>query len=238
MARDFYEVLGVRRDADHDAIKQAFRSRSRALHPDVSSDPEASQRFREVSEAYTVLSRPESRRLYDRFGWRGRGRGFERRPARVYASNRRGLLHDLELLLSSAAGKEQDGEPTEVVASVELDPYEAHTGTTRRLEVAAEKPCAACDGSGRRRVVSERDSGRFLSLVDCSDCGGAGVAGEKESLELPVPPRVRNLDRVRIGPRQVAIVKIVPARDRLGVRALAFAGLLSALGFLLFLLSL
>jgi molecular chaperone DnaJ len=238
MARDFYEVLGVERDADQDAIKQAFRSRSRALHPDVSADPDAPRRFREVSEAYTVLSRPDSRRLYDRFGWRGRGRGFERRPARVYASNRRGLLQDLELLLSRAAGREPDREPTEVVASIEVDPYEAHTGTTRRLEVAAEERCEACDGTGRRRVVSARESGRFVSLVDCNDCGGAGVAGEQQSLELPVPPRTRDLDRVRIGPRRVAIVKIVPARDHVAVRAAAFAGLLLALGFLLFLLSL
>jgi DnaJ-class molecular chaperone len=238
MPRDFYEVLGVRRDADQDAIKHAFRSQSRALHPDVSTDPDAPRRFQEVSEAYTVLSRPESRRLYDRFGWRGRGRGFERRRARVYASNRRGLLHDLELLLASAAGREPDREPPEVVASVELDAYEAHIGATRRLEVAAEEPCGTCDGTGRRWVVSNRDSGRFLSLVDCGDCGATGVGRAQESFELPVPPRVRDLDRLRVGPRQVAIVKIVPARDRPAVRAAAFAGLLLAVGFLLFLLSL
>src|SRR5687767_7918823 len=105
MARDYYEVIGVRRDADENEIKRAFRARSRALHPDVSGDPDAESRFRELSEAYAVLSHTESRRLYDRFGWRGRGRGFDRHQGRVYHSSHRGLLQDLESLIMSAAGR-------------------------------------------------------------------------------------------------------------------------------------
>lgn len=238
MARDFYEVLGVQRDADQDAIKRAFRSRSRALHPDVSPDPEAHSRFRELSEAYGVLSRPESRRLYDLFGWRGRGLGFEWRHTRVYAASPREFALDLEVLIAAAAGKRPARRPTEVVGSVELDPYEAHVGATRRVEVSADQPCVACAGTGHRRVVSNRDAGRFLSLEDCADCGGTGAAGETLALDVPVPPGVRDLDRVFVGPQQVAIVKIVPARERVVVRTAAFAGLLVALGFLLFLLSL
>ena len=238
MTRDFYEVLGVRKNAEQDEIKRAYRSRSRALHPDVSLDPQADSRFRELSEAYAVLSRPESRRLYDRFGWRDRGRGFERRPPRVYTSSPEGLLADLESLITQAAGRQPDCEPTQVVGSVELDPYEARLGATRSVQVASEQPCSACSGTGHRRVVSNRESGRFLSLDDCSECGGTGIAGEREAVDVPVPPRVRDLDRVPVGPEQVAIVKIVPARERAVVRTAAFAGLLLALGFLLFLLSL
>jgi DnaJ-class molecular chaperone len=237
MARDFYDVLGVPRTAEQKTIKRAFRARSRALHPDVSPDPEADSRFRELSEAYSVLSRPESRRLYDRFGWRGRGRGFERRPARVYAASARGFLQDLETLIATAAGKPDTG-PAKVIGSVELDPYEAYVGATRKVEVASEEPCAACAGTGHRRVVSEREAGRFVSLLDCERCGGAGVAGEQRSLEIPVPPRVQDSDRIPVGPEQVAIVKIVPPRERVVVRSAAIAGLLLALGFLLFLLSL
>lgn len=239
MTHDFYEVLGVGKTADKDEIKRAFREHSRSLHPDVSKDPQAHARFSEVSEAYAVLSSPESRRLYDRFGWRGRGQGFERRPARVYASNKRGLLQDIESLIASAAGRRPDSEPTQVVGSVELDAYEARVGATRQVEVGTDEPCAACNGSGHRKLVSDRDSGRFLSLDDCSECGGTGVSGEKKlAVEVPVPPRVRDLDRVPVGPEQVAIVKIVPVRERVVVRAAAFAGLLLAFGFLLFLLSL
>lgn len=68
MARDFYEVLGVPRDAGSEEIQQAFRRLARANHPDVNRDPAAEERFKEVNEAYQVLSDPEERRKYDRFG--------------------------------------------------------------------------------------------------------------------------------------------------------------------------
>ena len=64
--RDYYEVLGVSRTADDAEIKKAFRGLARTLHPDVSSEPDAEERFREVVEAYEVLSKPETRQLYDR----------------------------------------------------------------------------------------------------------------------------------------------------------------------------
>jgi molecular chaperone DnaJ len=237
MARDYYDVLGVRRDARENEIKHAFRARSRALHPDVSRAPDADARFRELSEAYAVLSRRESRRLYDRFGWRGRGRGFDRRRGRRPPGHR-GLLQDLESLFMSAAGRRAEPEPAQVVGSVEVDAYEAYVGATRRLEVGEERRCAACAGLGRRKVVAERDAARFVSFAHCRDCGGTGVAEERRALEVPIPARVRDLDRVRVGPDQVAVVKIVAAPERAAVRAAAFAGLLLAIGFLLFLLAL
>jgi curved DNA-binding protein CbpA len=64
--RDYYELLGVPRNADEAAIKKAFRGLARTLHPDVSKAPDAQERFREVVEAYEVLSKPEARALYDR----------------------------------------------------------------------------------------------------------------------------------------------------------------------------
>ncbi|MFI7670122.1 DnaJ C-terminal domain-containing protein [Nocardia sp. NPDC049526] len=68
MARDFYEVLGVPRDADKDQIQQAYRKLARRYHPDVNSEPAAADRFKEIGEAYQVLSDPSTRRRYDRFG--------------------------------------------------------------------------------------------------------------------------------------------------------------------------
>src|SRR5919205_2012035 len=75
--RDYYELLGVGRDADEQEIKRAFRKLARELHPDVSDAPDAEERFREVAEAYQVLSNSETRELYDRYGHAGlRGGGF------------------------------------------------------------------------------------------------------------------------------------------------------------------
>src|SRR5213082_3450988 len=75
--RDYYELLGVSRNASESEIKKAFRSLARELHPDVSDAPDAEERFREVVEAYEVLSKSETRQLYDRYGHAGlRSGGF------------------------------------------------------------------------------------------------------------------------------------------------------------------
>ncbi|MEV6787670.1 DnaJ C-terminal domain-containing protein, partial [Streptomyces sp. NPDC051098] len=68
MARDYYDVLGVRRDADSEEIQQAFRKLARKHHPDISKDPQSEERFKELNEAYSVLSDPKTRQRYDRFG--------------------------------------------------------------------------------------------------------------------------------------------------------------------------
>src|ERR671937_2539180 len=79
--RDYYELLGVAGDADEGEIKRAFRRLARALHPDVSEAPDAEERFREVVEAYEVLSKRETRELYDRYGHAGlRSGGFRPTP--------------------------------------------------------------------------------------------------------------------------------------------------------------
>jgi curved DNA-binding protein CbpA len=73
--RDLYEILGVPRGADEETLRDAYRRRARTLHPDVSKDPDAEERFRELSHAYDVLSKPRSRLLYDRLAYRGQGGG-------------------------------------------------------------------------------------------------------------------------------------------------------------------
>ncbi len=77
MPADAYELLGVPRDADDTQIKKAFRKLARELHPDVNKEPDAEDRFKEVAEAYEILSDPERRATYDRYGYEGlRGGGY------------------------------------------------------------------------------------------------------------------------------------------------------------------
>jgi len=240
VARDYYDVLGVGRDADDETVKQAYRALARELHPDVSAEEDDGERFREATEAYTVLSDEESRRLYDRLGWRGRGGGIapRRGTARIYASNPRAFFEDLESMLAAAVGRKPQKKTTRVIGEVELDAYDAHLGATRRVEIDEPQPCEACGGLGRHKVVSSRELGRFLSLDDCPHCGGSGQVESGRPLEVTVPPRARDLDRIPVGPEEVAVVRIVPPQDRLAIRIAASVALLVAIGFLLFLLSL
>jgi molecular chaperone DnaJ len=187
---DYYEVLGLPRTAGEDEIRKAFRARARELHPDVSDEPGAEERFREVTAAYSVLSTPSARFLYDRFGYRGRGYGGfgpgERTSARI-------------------------------LGEVEIDELEAERGTRREIHLAATEECPVCAGSGaasgraprecmtcggkgRLRVSSGLGVGRLLRLVECHDCDGLGRIHERRCPECRGQGRVsrRRMIKVRI----------------------------------------
>ena len=95
--KDYYQVLGVARDAGHDDIKRAYRKLARKYHPDVSKEPDAEARFKEVGEAYEVLKDPEKRAAYDQFGeqWRA---------GEVRAWRARGLCAAALLIVPGVAG--------------------------------------------------------------------------------------------------------------------------------------
>src|SRR5438309_4333354 len=129
--RDYYELLGVSRTANPEEIKRAFRGLARELHPDVSKEPDADHRFREVVEAYEVLSNSERRELYDRFGHAGlRSGGF--RPTSFDV----GDLSDLFAAffgddLFGVTGRTGRGRGADLAAEVEIDLVEAAHGTVR-----------------------------------------------------------------------------------------------------------
>src|SRR5687767_12353198 len=163
--RDYYATLGIPRTASEAEIKKAFRRLARELHPDVSGAPDAEERFREVAEAYEVLSKSETRELYDRFGHEGlRGRGY--RPGQFDF----GSLSDLfsvffgDDLFPGGRGRRR-ARGADVAAQVEIDLAEAARGTTRRIPFLAETMCEHCDGSG-----AEPGS----EVGTCSTCGGSG----------------------------------------------------------------
>jgi molecular chaperone DnaJ len=189
--RDYYELLGVARDADESEIKRAFRRLARELHPDVSEAPDAELRFREVVEAYEVLSNNERRQLYDRFGHAGlRSGGFQ--PTTFDF----GDLSDLFSAffgddLFGVAGRAGRGRGADVAARVEIELAEAAHGTTRDVPFEVAAPCGrcggegaepgtsivacpTCGGSGRLRQVSRSVFGEFVRTQTCPECSGSG----------------------------------------------------------------
>jgi molecular chaperone DnaJ len=165
--QDYYELLGVHRSASHDEIKRAFRQLARELHPDVSVAPDAELRFRAVAEAYEVLSDPERRATYDRFGHAGLRRGgFAPMDADF------GSLSDVFAAFFGESlfgmGASTGPRPTrgpDVAAHVEIDLAQAATGTTVETFVRAARACGPCGGTGAAPGTSP---------VTCPACGGAG----------------------------------------------------------------
>jgi molecular chaperone DnaJ len=189
--RDYYEVLGVERTAGEAEIKKAFRGLARSLHPDVSAEPDAEARFREVVEAYEVLSKPEARELYDRYGHAGlRGGGF------TPTSFDLGSLSDLFAAffgddLFGVSPRSRRARGADVAALIEIELADAATGTTREVPFPVSVPCKpcrgsgaepgtepatcpACGGAGRLEHVSRTAFGEFIRTQTCARCRGAG----------------------------------------------------------------
>jgi molecular chaperone DnaJ len=191
--RDYYDVLGVSRSASEKEIKSAFRKLARELHPDVSQEPGAEERFREAAEAYEVLSRGETRELYDRFGHEGLHTGGFR-PTQFDFSNIADLFSVFfgdELFGMGRGPARRGGRGSDLLAEISIELEEAAHGVVRSVTIPVDVTCETCQGSGaapgttpetcvrcggagRLQSVSASVFGQFVRTQSCPDCGGNG----------------------------------------------------------------
>lgn len=196
MPRDYYEILGVHREATDDEVKKAFRRLARELHPDINKhDPGAEEKFKEVAEAYEVLSDSERRAMYDRYGHEGlRTGGYE--PSFSSFGDIQDIFEaffgggDLGSMFGGRgrAGP-QRGRDVAVATAISLE--EVLTGATREVEFQVSGPCSRCngnmaepgtpietcprcDGAGQLQSVARTVFGQVVRTQACDRCGGDG----------------------------------------------------------------
>lgn len=197
MTRDYYEVLGVPRNADTQTIKKAYRRLARQLHPDVNpNDPSCEEKFKEATEAYEVLCDPEKRRLYDTYGHAA----FRKTGAGAGGAGGFGPFGGFDDIFESffapwfgarATARTGPSRGEDLLVEVELDLEEAAFGVTKDIEVrslvvcpdceglgtvdpSSIVVCPSCGGSGRVRQVRQTLFGQFIQTSTCTVCGGQG----------------------------------------------------------------
>lgn len=221
--RDYYEVLGVDRNASQDEIKKAFRKLARKYHPDMNKeDPSAEEKFKEINEAYEVLSDPEKRRRYDQFGHAAEGPaggpggaggwdfgdfgtsfdsifdmffggGFGgARAPRTGPERGADLRYDLEISLEEAAS----GLDRDIEV-VRLDTCSSCGGTGAKPGTSP-VTCPVCGGRGQTTQVRTTAFGRFTSITTCPRCGGEGRVIESPCQTCQGRGRVRKRKKIRV----------------------------------------
>ena len=210
--KDYYRILGVDRSADDKAIKSAYRKLARKYHPDVAKGKDSGDRFREINEAYEVLSDPEKRRRYDTLGpdWQRHVEpGPAGQPDGVHVEY--GDLGDFSdffrTVFGDAAsrgrprrgpgvgrggfedwggGFPRGGRGDDVQAGVTISLEEAYGGTRKTFEFELEEPCPSCHGSGN------------VGGKPCATCRGGGWQRGRREVDVRIPAGVRSGQKVRV----------------------------------------
>jgi molecular chaperone DnaJ len=190
--RDYYEVLGVSRDASPEEIKKAYRKLARQYHPDVNKSPDAEQKFKEVKEAYDVLSDPDKRARYDRYGHEDPTAGFG--DAGGFTGADFGGFGDIfDMFFGGGSRRDpnapQRGDDLQYTLTIEFK--EAVFGAEKEIQIPRTETCDVCHGSGakpgtrpetchvcrgtgQQELVQNTPFGRIVNRRTCPACGGRG----------------------------------------------------------------
>lgn len=209
MPRDYYEVLGVSREASEEELKKAYRKLARECHPDANpDDPEAESKFKELGEAYAVLSDATRRSNYDRFGTAGAGGqgGFD--PFDIFASFFGGDPFGMNRRTGPQRGRD-------LVVALEITLEEVVSGVTKSFPVRSLRNCTRCSGggaepgtssskcercagSGTVRVMQRGFFGNVVTASTCPDCGGLGQKILSPCVECRGEGRVEREEEVKV----------------------------------------
>ncbi len=162
---DYYEILGVSRNASNEELKSAFRTLARKYHPDVNKEPDAEEKFKEINEAYAILSDPEKRRVYDQYGAEGlNGMGGVPDWTNIDFSDIFGEFFGF----GSSNSRQRQNAPrrgADLNYAAVLTFEEAVFGVEKEVEITRDETCSTCKGSGAEPGTSP---------TRCTNCGGKG----------------------------------------------------------------
>jgi molecular chaperone DnaJ len=240
--RDYYEILGVARDAGAEEIKKVYRKLAHQYHPDKNpGDPSAEERFKEISEAYEVLGNPDKRQAYDRFGPAGPGRGFEGFGG--FESGFGSIFDDIfEGFFAGRTGRHSRGAQrgVDLRYNLEIRFEESATGVEKEIVIPRLDPCGTCRGTGAksgsqpvicracRGTGQVRFSQGFLTVSQtcgqcrgegrviehpCQTCRGLGQVKAERTLTVKVPPGVESGARLKLAGEGEAGVRGGPPGD-------------------------
>ena len=218
--RDYYQVLGVSRNASPDEIKKAYRRLARKYHPDVSQEPDAEARFKEINEAYEVLSDEQKRAAYDRFGHAGaqgfpgfEGFGGFRDPFEIFEE-----FFGTSFGMGRGRTRRGPRRGSDLRYDLEIEFEEAVFGVEKTIEVPRQQTCPRCRGTGAEPGTSpircpdcngtgevRRQMGFFVNIVTCPRCQGEG--------EIVTTPCTRCRGRKRVVETRRLSVKIPAGVD-------------------------
>jgi molecular chaperone DnaJ len=190
--RDYYEVLGVSKDASADEIKKAYRKLARQYHPDVNKAPDAEAKFKEIKEAYDVLSDDQKRATYDRYGHIDPNQGFG--GGGGFSGADFGGFGDIFDMFFGGGGRRDPNAPqrgNDLQYTMTIEFKEAVFGKEAEITIprtescdtchgSGAKPgtrpetCSVCRGTGQQEVVQNTPFGRMVNRRSCSNCGGTG----------------------------------------------------------------